>query len=205
MLTIVVFSTSRAPRALWGVPGGALELPFPRQARGKGHREHAQGSLKQPFPRQAGGKGNREGPKLVPRIIRKGTLLGRLATPLKLPFPRQAGRKGYCEHSQRVPKLPFPRQAEGKGYRDGGKMERRSVRQEPPWGPKASKIRVLSLGVPFSPCWSRKTFVGSQICHFAWFALFLLPVGRKGRARKKVSFKLPSRPPETPRVRDPDP
>ena len=149
LLTIVVFSTSRAPRALWGVPGGALELPFPRQARGKGHREHAQGSLKQPFPRQAGGKGNREGPKLVPRIIRKGTLLGLLATPLKLPFLRQARRKGYCEHSQRVPKLPFPRQAEGKGTCEGGRL----FDFPPTCRGKASRAEIRAIQITLSAPW----------------------------------------------------
>ena len=54
----------------------SLKLPFPRQAEGKGHREHSQGALKQPFPRQARGKGNRKGLKLVSRIVRTGPLLG---------------------------------------------------------------------------------------------------------------------------------
>ena len=54
----------------------SLKLPFPRQAEGKGHREHSQGALKQPFPRQARGKGNRKGLKLVSRIVRKGAVLG---------------------------------------------------------------------------------------------------------------------------------
>ena len=44
---------------LLGLMVRGLKLPFPRQAGGKGHREHAQRAPKSHFPRQAKGKGNR--------------------------------------------------------------------------------------------------------------------------------------------------
>ena len=53
-------------RLLLGLMVRGLKLPFPRQAGGKGHREHAQRAPKSHFPRQAEGNGHREGPKRRP-------------------------------------------------------------------------------------------------------------------------------------------
>ena len=53
-------------RLLLGLMVRGLELPFPRQAGGKGHREHAQRAPKSHFPRQAEGNRHREGPKRRP-------------------------------------------------------------------------------------------------------------------------------------------
>ena len=83
-------------------------------------------------------------------------LLGLMVRGLKLPFPRQAGGKGHREHAQRAPKSHFPRQAEGNGHREGPKRRPASTDESPFWRPEASKTRVLSVQVPFSPCWSRK-------------------------------------------------
>ena len=53
-------------RLLLGLMVRGLKLPFPRQAGGKGHREHARRAPKLHFPRQAEGNGHREGPKRRP-------------------------------------------------------------------------------------------------------------------------------------------
>ena len=53
-------------RATLGPHVWGLKLAFPRQAEGKGHREHPQRALKLHCPRQAKGKGHPAGPKRRP-------------------------------------------------------------------------------------------------------------------------------------------
>ena len=48
------------------------QQPFPRQAGGKGNREHSQEALTYIFPRQGGGKGNRKGSKPASMISALG-------------------------------------------------------------------------------------------------------------------------------------
>ena len=155
------------------VPSGALKLPCPRKAIARSQ-------------------------SWCPGSSERGRSWASPGNPLKLPFPRQAGRKGYCEHPREFRSSIYLDRQRVKAIARDPTRPPEASEKDTPWRPKASKTRVLSLDVPFPPCWSRKTFVGSPICHFARFAFSPLPVKRNGRARKKNPTSLPSRPPETP-------